>query len=63
MTKEEAISIVGEMADKADNLLAAASLPGLPEEVHVAGMKGGLYDIAAELKRAYFVLSGENPWL
>jgi hypothetical protein len=62
MTKEEALSIVAKMADKASNLLAAATLPGLPAQLHLDGLRHGLEDIEAELKRAYIVLSGENPW-
>jgi hypothetical protein len=62
MTKKEAISIVGDMAEKASNLLAAGKLP-VPDSIHVVGMRAGLEEVEAELKRAYIVLSGENPWL
>ena len=61
LSKENAIQIVGDMAEKASNLVAAGKLP-VSDSIHVVGMRAGLEEIEAELKRAYIVLSGENPW-
>lgn len=61
MTKKEAVSRIGDLADKADNLLAATVLP-VPDSLHIQGLKGGMRQIKEELRDCYRALSGEDPW-
>lgn len=42
--------VLGQLIDKCDNLLAAASLP-LSASIHLEGMSGGIKEIREELKR------------
>ncbi len=52
---------LGQLIDKADNYLAAATLP-LPPRMHVEGLTTGLREIRAELLAIYLAAGGENEW-
>lgn len=58
MTRDEAIEVVGRMADKADNLLHAAKLP-VPAQLHVVGLVSGLVEMQKALSEAFIALGGE----
>lgn len=55
------IDEIGELADKADNLIAATNIPLRPE-MHVSCLKDGLKEISEALKQYYIEQTGENPW-
>lgn len=50
---------VGRLADKADNLLAASTLPVSPA-IHIQGLKGGLQEIRDEAQELYRSLGGDE---
>lgn len=55
MTEEEALDLVVQMAEKADNCLHTAKLP-LPASIHVEGLIGALQEIRDGLNRALLAL-------
>lgn len=58
---EEVLETVGRLADKANNFFHATQLPGLPPEIHIEGLAGGMKDIRDELRKVYVEVSGEDP--
>lgn len=58
---EDTLERLGQLIDKADNYLAAASLR-LPSQMHVEGLTTGLREIRAELLAIYLAAGGENEW-
>lgn len=55
------IEEIGELADKADNHVAASKLP-MPAAIHVGCLVGGLEEIRDKLREYYVQQTGENPW-
>ena len=55
----EQLDRIGRIADKADNYLAAASLP-LRNEIHIEGLKTGMREIAEMAGELYRELGGEE---
>lgn len=55
----EQVDRIGKLADKADNLLAALTLPVSPA-IHLEGVKGGLEEIKQEAGELYRELGGED---
>lgn len=52
---------LGLLADKADNLAAAANLPMTPQ-FHVERLIAGIRQMSATLKLYVIEQTGENPW-
>jgi len=52
---------VGEQADRIDNLIAASQM-ALPAETHLAYLRESLTDVRAQLRAAYVLATGSNPW-
>ena len=52
---------LGELADKADNLVAASEIP-LPAKIHIEQLVIGLREMSATLKSYVIEQTGENPW-
>lgn len=61
MNTDELGDRIGRLADRVDNLIAALEIP-FPDKTHVAGVKGALPNISADLKALHIELTGENPW-
>ena len=59
---EPCIEDIGRLADSVDNLLTAASIPGLPADAKLTAMKEAMSEWRGRLRGAYTALSGENPW-
>lgn len=62
MSTYESMEMLGEQADRLNNLLGAMQLP-LPPEQHLSALKPALFEIMEKLREVYFVETGENPWL
>lgn len=52
---------MGQLIDKCDNLLVAATLP-LPASIHVEGLSEGLKTVRADLFEIYIQAGGEDVW-
>jgi hypothetical protein len=52
---------IGQLADKADNYLAATNLP-MSAEFHLGQLKVGLKEISDTLKAVYEGITGIKPW-
>jgi hypothetical protein len=62
MTKEEAVESFGKTIDRIDNLLGALEIPGIPVNTHLGCLRTSLPEISSQLKDAYTIIVGENPW-
>lgn len=58
---EELLERLGQLIDRCDNNLSAATLP-LSAYIHVAGLTAGMRDVRAELFAIYTEAGGENVW-
>lgn len=59
---DEQIEELGQLADKAANLLAGSFMK-VPDSIHVVGLRGGMRDIRNALRDLVVKLGdGENPW-
>lgn len=58
---DEQLEKLGELVDKADNLIAASRLAVSPA-IHVEGLRGGLVEIRAALREIYIEIANDNPW-
>jgi hypothetical protein len=58
---DEQLSQLGEIVEKAENLLGAAKLP-LPAQIHIDGLTHGLESCRDIAKKLYVELSGDDPW-
>lgn len=54
---KETLEEVAKLADKADNLIAATSLP-VSDKIHVQGLKAGLEEISVKLRAIHGELFG-----
>jgi hypothetical protein len=55
------MEVLGQLADKFDNVLAAQVLP-MPAAFHLDMAKSCLKDASNVLKRFYTVHTGQDPW-
>lgn len=55
------LEAIGQLADKADNYIAASQLP-LPAMIHLEQLRIGLQQISDGLKAVVREVSGEDPW-
>ena len=54
--------VLGGLIDRIGNLNGAMKLCGLPDSIHMQGIRGNLPEIEEELKKFFISASGENPW-
>lgn len=59
--KESLADEIADLADQADNLLAASKLPLTPQ-THAENLGKGMEDIRDTLRRLYIREMGDNPW-
>lgn len=55
----EQLDRLGKLADTADNVLAASTLP-LPASTHLEGLKGGLREIHREITELYDEIGAQD---
>lgn len=55
------LEILGCLKDKADNLIAATSLP-LSPVTHIQCLTAGLEDLSKEIRDLVVDISGKDPW-
>lgn len=60
---ESQLRVLGhDIADKADNYLEMAQMPGMPLLLTIDALKQGLEEIRENAHRLYVEVTGENPW-
>jgi hypothetical protein len=58
---EEQIERLGQLADEADNLIAASKL-AMPPAFHVDQLRKGLRKLSEQIKALVVEIGGEDPW-
>ena len=61
MTDNPYVEMIGEYADRVDNLLSAGAIP-LPEPMRSELRTEALRTLRDDLRAAYIKASGNNPW-
>ena len=57
----EQLEKLGELSDKADNLIAASMLPVSPR-IHIDALRTGLKEIRDMLRIIYVEIGDDDPW-
>lgn len=60
-SQNEGFCELARALDRLESIICGMDLP-LPDNIHVAGLRGALPKIHAALKTAYFQAGGENYW-
>jgi len=60
---ESQLDEFGQIADTANNLYAAATLPGMSAEFHKEQLQNGMKEIARRIRGLYIEVAGDDPWV
>lgn len=58
---DDQMEIIGQAADRIDNLLSAANMP-LPDKTKLDCTLKDIEEISKQLKTVVIEVTGENPW-